>query len=155
MEIYALRHHGIQTLQKFVDAAAAANFEYLAYQCIFSDHSISSSSLAAFEKLYKDYLYETICLVKRYDNDIDRVYSILCNKKIGRDNVLFHKFKLQQQQLDDLQEAPIEIEEGVAECFKCGNKKILSYQKQTRRADESSTTFNTCIKCGNKWNYSG
>ena len=36
-------------------------------------------------------------------------------------------------------------------CFKCKENKCTYYQLQTRSADESMTTFVTCIPCGNRW----
>ena len=36
-------------------------------------------------------------------------------------------------------------------CRKCKSKECSYYQLQTRSADESMTTFVTCIKCGNRW----
>jgi len=36
-------------------------------------------------------------------------------------------------------------------CFKCKDNKCTYYQLQTRSADESMTTFVTCIPCGNRW----
>tara|TARA_B100000768_G_scaffold181675_1_gene205707 strand:+ start:885 stop:1406 length:522 start_codon:yes stop_codon:yes gene_type:complete len=36
-------------------------------------------------------------------------------------------------------------------CFKCKENQCTYYQLQTRSADESMTTFVTCIPCGNRW----
>jgi len=36
-------------------------------------------------------------------------------------------------------------------CRKCKSKQCSYYQLQTRSADESMTTFVTCIDCGNRW----
>lgn len=52
-------------------------------------------------------------------------------------------------------ENPYELSEGVVSCSKCGNNKNYVSTKQTRRADESSTTYYSCPKCGNKGAYSG
>ena len=55
---------------------------------------------------------------------------------------------------DNFIENPFEIEEGVLEC-KCGSKRVFSYQKQSRSADEPMSTYATCVACKNKWIYSG
>jgi DNA-directed RNA polymerase subunit M/transcription elongation factor TFIIS len=55
---------------------------------------------------------------------------------------------------DDFIENPFEVEEGVLEC-KCGSKRVFSYSKQTRGADEPMTTFAICVACNAKWTYSG
>lgn len=36
-------------------------------------------------------------------------------------------------------------------CYKCGHRKCVTTQKQTRSADEPMTTFVTCIVCYNTW----
>lgn len=37
------------------------------------------------------------------------------------------------------------------ECPKCDCELAFFMVKQTRAADESPTTFYTCVKCGHKW----
>ncbi|KAI0155011.1 hypothetical protein GGR57DRAFT_502196 [Xylariaceae sp. FL1272] len=37
-------------------------------------------------------------------------------------------------------------------CEKCGNNEVKFSAVQLRSADEGSTIFYTCVKCGNKWN---
>ena len=36
-------------------------------------------------------------------------------------------------------------------CEKCGNSKAYYYFRQTRSADEATTRFLECTKCGHKW----
>jgi DNA-directed RNA polymerase subunit M/transcription elongation factor TFIIS len=38
-------------------------------------------------------------------------------------------------------------------CGKCGKNKTTYCQAQTRSADESMTTFVTCLSCGNRWKF--
>lgn len=45
------------------------------------------------------------------------------------------------------------MEESAYPCKRCGLKKCLSYQLQTRSADEPMTTFVDCYACGFKWKY--
>jgi DNA-directed RNA polymerase subunit M/transcription elongation factor TFIIS len=49
---------------------------------------------------------------------------------------------------------PFEVYEGVLTC-KCGSKRVYSYQKQSRSADEPMSTYATCMSCKSKWVYSG
>ena len=49
---------------------------------------------------------------------------------------------------------PFEVYEGVLSC-KCGSKRVYSYQKQSRSADEPMSTYATCMSCKSKWVYSG
>ena len=48
---------------------------------------------------------------------------------------------------------PIEVEEGIFVCGKCGQNRTLSWSAQLRRADEPPTVFVTCMnkECKNKW----
>ena len=59
-----------------------------------------------------------------------------------------------QNEQNDFIENPFEVEEGVIEC-KCGSKRVFSYSKQTRGADEPMTTFAQCMSCKKSWSYSG
>ena len=36
-------------------------------------------------------------------------------------------------------------------CGKCKSRECTYYELQTRSADESMTTFITCLNCGNRW----
>lgn len=41
--------------------------------------------------------------------------------------------------------------DGTVECRKCKSMKTGYYEMQTRAADEPSTLFFSCYKCGNRW----
>lgn len=48
--------------------------------------------------------------------------------------------------------APLRVEERTQIlCGKCGHNEATFLQMQTRSADEGSTLFYTCVKCGYKW----
>ncbi|MHA1227135.1 MAG: transcription factor S [Candidatus Hodarchaeales archaeon] len=38
-----------------------------------------------------------------------------------------------------------------ASCSKCGHNEAVYWELQTRSADEATTTFYRCKKCGNTW----
>ncbi len=40
---------------------------------------------------------------------------------------------------------------GLAICSKCGNDEIIIYTKQERSADEATSEYYICAKCGNRW----
>lgn len=44
-----------------------------------------------------------------------------------------------------------EERQGIMACPKCKSKKTDYYQLQTRSADESITSFFTCLDCGKRW----
>lgn len=60
--------------------------------------------------------------------------------------------RLEEQ--DDFITNPFQVEEGVLQC-NCGSRKVYSFSKQTRSADEPMTTYAECVTCNAKWTYSG
>ena len=72
---------------------------------------------------------------------------------LGWDHPVFADFVEEQKMQDEFQSRPLEIEEGVLQCYRCGSKKTISFQKQTRSADEGSTTFAQCVQCGKRWRH--
>ena len=79
--------------------------------------------------------------------------SELINNQLMWESTLYSEFKNEEMLRYDRIEKPehLNIEEGVLECSGCKCKRIHTYSQQTRSADESTTIFCTCIKCGNKW----
>jgi DNA-directed RNA polymerase subunit M/transcription elongation factor TFIIS len=46
-----------------------------------------------------------------------------------------------------------EVKDGLFKCGKCKTYKTTYYQLQTRSADESATTYVTCLNCHNRWKF--
>jgi DNA-directed RNA polymerase subunit M/transcription elongation factor TFIIS len=90
-------------------------------------------------------------LNKKKLNDI---LKDLKSEMVNWDHSSFHDAKMRIDEQDDFIEHPFQVEEGVLEC-KCGSRKVFSYSKQTRSADEPMTTYAECVNCGSKWQYSG
>jgi DNA-directed RNA polymerase subunit M/transcription elongation factor TFIIS len=67
---------------------------------------------------------------------------------------LFNSYIDKELEQDNFLIKPFEIEEGVLQCH-CGSKKVFSYSKQSRSADEPMSTYATCMICKKKWTYSG
>jgi len=95
----------------------------------------------------------------------EKLKDILGNIKSGKLGWSHNSFKHMHNMLDeqnDFIENPFAVEEGVLECKArdkegkvCGSKRVFSYQRQVRSADEPMTTFASCCQCGTKWQYSG
>jgi DNA-directed RNA polymerase subunit M/transcription elongation factor TFIIS len=83
------------------------------------------------------------------------VYSTLIAKKTGFDHPCFDEIQGKIADEESFIETPFELTEGVVACGKCGSTKCYVFTKQTRSADESSTTFYFCSVCKNKGSYSG
>ena len=106
-----------------------------------------------FSEIYNNIIYKLI-------NDIINKKELKEILKSIKNNEILWKHQSLKDLIDDEIEQddfiiqPFEIVEGIAEC-RCGSKRVYSYTKQTRGGDESSTTFNECLKCKSKWTYSG
>ncbi|GMK56489.1 hypothetical protein CspeluHIS016_0303290 [Cutaneotrichosporon spelunceum] len=48
----------------------------------------------------------------------------------------------------------VQAETDAFKCGRCGQRKCVYYQMQTRSADEPMTTFVTCTVCGLRWKFS-
>jgi DNA-directed RNA polymerase subunit M/transcription elongation factor TFIIS len=93
-------------------------------------------------------LLQDISAMKKLANDVK-------TGKIGWKSCSYDIISSKIEEYDDYLVKPFEVVEGVVECGKCQSKKTWSVQKQTRSADEPSTTFSRCVECGHQWSYSG
>jgi DNA-directed RNA polymerase subunit M/transcription elongation factor TFIIS len=105
-------------------------------------------------KQYNDLLYEIIGEIILGKNLKDIILNIN-NGYFSWNNKLYTNIKHNISEQNDFIENPFEVEEGVIECNKCGSKRVFSYSKQTRGADEPMTTFAQCVSCKSSWSYSG
>lgn len=105
-------------------------------------------------KQYNDLLYEIIGEIILGKNVKDIILNIN-NGYFLWNNKLYTNIKRNISEQNDFIENPFEVEEGVIECNKCGSKRVFSYSKQTRGADEPMTTFAQCVSCKSSWSYSG
>lgn len=87
----------------------------------------------------------------RTRSDIQRLLKDVILNQIQSNVYIEYKTKLDEE--DTFMTTPFEIEEGVLECKKCNSKRTISFQRQTRSADEGSTTFAKCVECGNQWRF--
>lgn len=63
----------------------------------------------------------------------------------------YEKMMKKEREYDTYTQTPPEVEEGVLQCKKCKSKKVLSFQVQSRSADEPMTTVAKCSQCGIGW----
>ena len=98
-----------------------------------------------------------ITRLKKYEFDSFVIGCAVDKSLIKKDDELFNRYekyiplKNKQSANDNLLENPMKVDEGIFTCSKCKSQKTLSYQKQTRGADEPMTNFITCYNCGKKW----
>ncbi len=86
--------------------------------------------------------------------NITLILKDIKNGYIGWKHHSFDNAVMRLEEQDDFIEHPFQVEEGVLEC-KCGSKKVYSFSKQTRSADEPMTTYAQCVNCNSTWTYSG
>ena len=128
---------------------------------IYAFSSKSENNEETIEEIYKANIYQIIGDLLYSKNLKDLIQNI----KIGELGWKHSAFKEMQNMLaeqNDFIENPFAVEEGVLECKArdkngklCGSKRVFSYQRQVRSADEPMTTFASCCQCGTKWQYSG
>jgi DNA-directed RNA polymerase subunit M/transcription elongation factor TFIIS len=80
--------------------------------------------------------------------------SLKKGTNVGWNHPVFHNVTCRIKEQDDFIIKPFEVEEGVIEC-RCGSKRVFSYSKQSRGADEPMSTYAQCMMCKSKWVYSG
>lgn len=102
---------------------------------------------------YNNLLYETLGGILNKQNT-ESILLKLNNNEYKWNRACFNNSRHKLQEQDDFIENPFEVEEGVLQC-KCGSKKVFSYSKQTRSADEPMTTYATCVICNSSWIYNG
>jgi len=97
---------------------------------------------------YKSLSLETLCLLRTF-----KMKDVLNAIKVGSglDSESFEKFKTNLLEQDTFLSQPLDVQEGVLNCSKCGSKKTFSYSKQIRRSDEGMTTFVLCSVCNHKF----
>ena len=81
----------------------------------------------------------------------EKQWTSLTKDNKGWKDPIFSPFRKKEKEYDLYIQSPIEVVEGVLVCPKCGSKKVLSFQTQTRSSDEPMTTIAKCVCCGFEW----
>ena len=100
-------------------------------------------------------LYDTVGEILKRGQTRETLYSIatdITQRRCKWNHPCFDKYNKDIEEEDHLDDE-MEIEEGVLECHKCGSFRTISYQRQTRSADEGSTTFARCVQCSHSWRF--
>ena len=79
------------------------------------------------------------------------ILKLLKSKKVLEYGSAYEEYRMKLKEHDGFLIKPFEVDEGVLECGKCGSNKTISYTKQTRSGDESTSVFALCYNCNNKW----
>ena len=111
-------------------------------------------SVAKNETDYKAIIYQTVINFHN-SHKIKDVYREIKMRKILWKHKTLKKIADDMIEQNDFIENPFEIEEGIHLCFKCGSRRVFSYNKQVRGSDEGTSVFCECVACHAKWNESG
>ena len=99
---------------------------------------------------YKKLILELIHY-KRNGTSSKELLKLLKSNKVLESGSSYEEYKIKLEEHDRFLIKPFEVDEGVLECGKCGSNKTISYTKQTRSGDESTSVFALCYNCNNKW----
>jgi DNA-directed RNA polymerase subunit M/transcription elongation factor TFIIS len=103
---------------------------------------------------YTRYVYMIIGEALKGINSKTIIESLRKEANLGWNHPVFYSVTCRIKEQDDFILKPFEVEEGVIEC-RCGSKRVFSYSKQSRSADEPMSTYAQCMVCKAKWVYSG
>jgi DNA-directed RNA polymerase subunit M/transcription elongation factor TFIIS len=124
---------------------------------VFSISNSQTSEIDELEEIYKENIYQVVGDILKTDIQMKNIAKNIKQGKVGWNHRSYNKIRILQDEQDDYLICPFDVEEGVNECGKCGSKRVISFDKQTRSCDEGTSVYCTCIKpgCGNRWVMSG
>ena len=134
-----LKEKGIEALKRFLKVE--------------QNIKILENNIENYSDNYSLDLYETICDIKK-EKKLNDILKNIKKGKLGWKHEYLNDFIFEEEEQNNFIIQPFEVYEGVLTC-KCGSKRVYSYQKQSRSADEPMSTYANCMACGNKWVYSG
>ena len=102
---------------------------------------------------YRKVVFQTIGDINN-NVDLKTIIKNIKKKMVEWKHPTFTDIKNRIDEHDEFIINPFEVEEGVTTC-NCGSKRVFTYSKQTRGADEPMTTFAKCVSCKGSWTYSG
>jgi DNA-directed RNA polymerase subunit M/transcription elongation factor TFIIS len=103
-------------------------------------------------------LYDVLHIVDTAPNKREALSRLIAEiREYGQEYIWrqaeFEEYRTKLEEEYYFQSNPIDFEEGVLDCFRCGSKKTISFQRQTRSADEGATTFAQCVECKHRWRH--
>ena len=90
--------------------------------------------------------YELYCEYQLQPNK-EHLYEFLKQKKFLYENDIFQDISEMIQEEENFIVSPPKLSEGIMVCKFCKSRKTISYERQTRSADEQSTIFVKCMDC--------
>jgi DNA-directed RNA polymerase subunit M/transcription elongation factor TFIIS len=150
-------------IQKIYENIGFLNYAYLIEKSIFEfcfdymlNNNYSFNDNDKIQNLYNCKLNDILYDIKLNKN----IISDIINKKLDPRLIAFLKhYDLVPDKWKTLLDKKQKLENklnniptsDVYKCYKCGMRKVITYQIQTRGLDEDATTFVKCCNCGNLW----
>ena len=147
-----MRDDIIVMFNQYFNKKDSKSIENNIYSIVFNNSDDDDANL---EK-YQHITYNILSILKRYKESKEIVKSAVggarCVTDLEDSMYMTHKqLKENQKMRDEYITSPVDVEEGVMQCNKCGSMRTFSTQKQVRSADEGFSTFCMCANCGAKW----
>lgn len=142
MDHKEIRNIGKKTLSKVLKHEDNIN--------IIEKNIFMNTNVEKFESEYKNIIYQ-ICLDILNKKKLNDILNDIKNKKIYWNNPCFENVANKVAEQNDFIVNPFNVEEGALKCNKCNSKRVLSYSRQVRSSDESTSVFAHCIGCKAKW----
>ena len=144
--MYEIRSKGIESLESVLKNKS--NIKILEKNI----HKICKN-LEDYDSSYRRIIYQTVGDIIKKTN-LTTISKNIKNNLVEWDHPIFTQIKIKLNEHDDFIVNPFEVEEGVTQC-KCGSKRVFTYSKMVRSADEPMSTFAKCVECKRNWTYSG
>ncbi len=107
---------------------------------------LTRRSCDLFSDVHNDTLYESLHSMYKGTFDTGTIESNgLFNSST------FNEYRENEEEIDRFMENPLEVQEGVFTCSRCKDNKTVSFELQTRAADEAATVYIQCVKCKKRW----
>ncbi len=148
-----MRSDIISLLNDFYKKDESKAIENKVYSIIFPDEDEQTDAQL---RKYQHVFYNIVSISKKYkEARKDLKATILASKDLkDLENAMYmthRQLKDNQRMRDEYITSPVDVEEGVMQCNKCGSMRTFSSQKQVRSGDEGFSTFCACANCGAKW----
>ena len=150
-----IRNKTIKDISKFFDKKTSKKIEESIFQ--FSmNYAMDNETPFLFEQIYNTKSEELIVQF----GDSKMLVKKIINKNFKPEEIAFLKVEqLHPEKYDKILKKKNKEEEkknnkkttSAYKCPKCGARKAVAEEKQTRRGDEPATIFIECKECGHEW----
>lgn len=111
------------------------------------------------QQIFNDTDYEELLYYIFYELHVEynifpslkEFFSTIKKKKFGYEHGSFDIIRRELKEEEDFITNPPVVDEGVIQCKRCKSNRTISFNKQTRSADEAVSVFVRCVDCGSQF----